>query len=77
MSTNTVSRRLARRLACHQALHDRIAGVRVVRTDARPLRPAVRLWLALQLPACFLLLALLMRAVDRSLTLALDASWPL
>ena len=61
----------------HQALHDRIAGVRVVRTDARPLRPAVRLWLALQLPACFLLLALLMRAVDRSLTLALDASWPL
>lgn len=61
----------------HQALHDRIAGVRVVRTDARPVRPAVRLWLALQLPACFLLLALLMRAVDRSLTLALDASWPL
>ena len=61
----------------HQALHDRIAGIRVVRTDARPLRPAVRLWLALQLPACFLLLALLMRAVDRSLTLALDASWPL
>ena len=33
--------------------------------------------MALQLPACFLLLALLMRAVDRSLTLALDASWPL
>lgn len=61
----------------HQALHDRIAGTRVVRREARALPGPVRLWLALQLPAAFLLLALLMRAVDRSLTLALDATWPL
>lgn len=59
----------------HQALHDRIAGIRVVRTDARRVPPAVRIWLALQLPACVLLLALLLRAVDQSLMAALDAAW--
>ena len=58
----------------HQALHDRIAGTRVVQADDRPLQMGVRLWLALQLPAVFLLLALLLRAVDQSLASALDAA---
>lgn len=58
----------------HQALHDRIAGTRVVRIDARPVPLLARMWLALQLPAAFLLLALLMRAVDRSLGAAMDAA---
>ncbi|WP_337243349.1 RDD family protein [Luteimonas sp. gir] len=58
----------------HQALHDRIAGTHVVRVDARPMPLPVRLWLALQLPACFLLLAWLMHAVDRSVTAALDTT---
>ncbi|WP_052772937.1 RDD family protein [Luteimonas sp. FCS-9] len=58
----------------HQALHDRIAGTRVVRVDTRPIPMPARLWLALQLPACFLLLAWLMRIVDRSVAAALDAT---
>lgn len=55
----------------HQALHDRIAGTRVVRTHALPFPVWARAWLAMQLPACMLLLAMLMGAVDRSLADAL------
>ncbi|MCD9029114.1 RDD family protein [Luteimonas sp. BDR2-5] len=58
----------------HQALHDRIAGTRVVRVDTAPMPYAARLWLALQPPALFLLLALLMRHVDRVVNTALDAT---
>lgn len=57
-----------------QALHDRIAGMRVVRVDTRPLPLPARAWLAFQLPAALLLLALLMRAVDQSVATALDAA---
>lgn len=58
----------------YQALHDRIAGTRVVRVDEAPMPFAARLWLAVQLPACFLLLALLLRHVDHVVNAALDAT---
>lgn len=57
-----------------QALHDRIAGMRVVRIDTRPLPWPARAWLAFQLPAALLLLAWLMRAIDQSVATALDAA---
>lgn len=65
---------LAARAPRHQALHDRIAGTRVVRRDTAPMPLAARLWLTLQAPAFFLLLALLMRRIDQSIAAALDAT---
>jgi len=65
---------LAARAPRHQALHDRIAGTRVVRRDSAPMPVAARLWLTLQPPAFFLLLALLMRRIDQSVAAALDAT---
>lgn len=58
----------------HQALHDRIAGTRVVRIDDAPLPMFARLWLVLQPPACCLLLAWLLRVVDTITSAALDAT---
>ncbi|TDK28980.1 RDD family protein [Luteimonas terrae] len=65
---------LAARGPRYQALHDRIAGIRVVRRDHAPMPLAARLWLTLQPPAFFLLLALLMRHLDRSMAAALEAT---
>jgi len=65
---------LAARGPRHQALHDRIAGTRVVRRDHDPMPLAARLWLTLQPPAFFLLFALLMRHLDRSMAAALEAT---
>lgn len=62
---------LAARAPRHQALHDRIAGARVVRTGAAPMPLPARLWLVLQPAAGFLLLALLMRYIDQRLAVAL------
>jgi uncharacterized RDD family membrane protein YckC len=57
----------------HQALHDRIAGTRVVRRGTAPMPMAARLWVWLQPAAGCLLLALLMRHLDRSMAAALTA----
>jgi len=57
----------------HQALHDRIAGTRVVRDDRTPMPMPARLWLALQPAACCLLLALLMRYLDQRVSIAFSA----
>lgn len=65
---------LAARGPRYQALHDRIAGTHVVRLADAPMPTPVRLWLVLQPPAFFLLLALLMQRIDRSLAAALDAT---
>ncbi len=65
---------LAARGPRHQALHDRIAGVRVVRCDPAPMPLPARLWLSLQPAACFLLLGLLMRQLDQRMAAALEAT---
>jgi len=65
---------MAARAPRHQALHDRIAGTRVVRRTDAPMPTPARLWLVLQPPAFFLLLALLMHQIDRSVAAALDAT---
>lgn len=62
---------LAARRPRHQALHDRIAGTRVVHTGTAPMPLAARLWLWLQPAACFGLLALLMRYLDQRVASAL------
>ncbi len=58
----------------YQALHDRIAGTRVVQMRTRPMPPAVRLWLALQVPAGVAAVAWLLRVVDASVNAALEAA---
>lgn len=64
---------MAARAPRHQALHDRIAGTRVVRVHDAPMPWPARLWLVLQPAAGFLLLALLMRYIDQRLGIALGA----
>ncbi|MDR6989917.1 RDD family protein [Luteimonas sp. 3794] len=65
---------MAARAPRHQALHDRIAGTRVLQPDPAPIPMLARLWLVLQPSAFFLLLALLMHRIDQSLAAALDAT---
>lgn len=62
---------LAAQAPRHQALHDRIAGTRVLRIDAAPMPMPARLWLVLQPAAGCLLLALLMRHIDARLAIGL------
>lgn len=72
--TLNIGHLLAARAPRYQALHDRIAGTHVVqRTDA-PMPMPARLWLVLQPPVFFLLLALLMHQLDQSIAAALDAT---
>ena len=65
---------LAARGPRHQALHDRIAGTRVVLHDPAPMPLAARLWLTLQPAAFFFAVALWMRFLDQRMTAALDAT---
>lgn len=65
---------MAARAPRYQALHDRIAGTHVVRRTDAPMPMSARLWLVLQPPVFFLLLALLMHRIDQSVAAALDAT---
>lgn len=65
---------MAARAPRYQALHDRIAGTHVVRLTDAPMPMPARLWLVLQPPMFFLLLALMMRQIDQSVAAALDAT---
>ena len=65
---------MAARAPRYQALHDRIAGTHVVRRTDVPMPMPARLWLALQPPVFFLLLALVMHRIDQSVATALDAT---
>jgi len=65
---------MAARAPRYQALHDRIAGTHVVRRTDVPMPMPARLWLALQPPVFFLLLALVMHRIDQSVAAALDAT---
>lgn len=67
---------MAARAPRHQALHDRIAGTRVVLGDAAPMPVAARLWLVLQPAALCLLLALLMHYIDQRVSIALAVVLP-
>ena len=65
---------MAARAPRYQALHDRIAGTHVVRRTDVPMPMPARLWLVLQPPVFFLLLALVMHRIDQSVAAALDAT---